>query len=494
MAKTTEPTRRDADAAHDQLAHDPHRPIYHFLPKANWMNDPNGLIHWNGQYHMFYQYNPDGAYHANMHWGHAISADLVHWEHLPVALVPTPATPDAEGCYSGCAVDHNGVPTIIYSGHNRANPGQYQLPCLATGDDALRTLTKYAGNPIIPGPPPDLDLIGFRDHCVWKEGNTWYQVIGAGIAGVGGTTLLYKSPDLLRWEYVQPICVGDLHETTPLWTGSMWECPDLFPLDGQHVLIVSVWDNRHTHYAIAFVGAYTEHRFAPGPPHKLDYGASFYAPQSLRDAAGRRIMFGWLREERDDQAQRAAGWSGVMSLPRILSLEPGGLSMRPAPELTQLRRKHVQARALNVSSASRALANVRGDSLEIAIAISLGDDDDVGLILRASPDGTEQTRLVYDRAANQLTLDTTQSSLSAGARGGRHSGPLTLAPDELLRLHIFIDRSVIEVFANERACVTGRVYPTRADSLGLDLLVQTGSATVAELDVWALGSIWDNAS
>jgi len=184
-----------------------------------------------------------------------------------------------------------------------------------------------------------------------------------------------------------------------------------------------------------------------------------------------------------------------MSLPRILSLEPGGgMSMGPAPELTQLRRKHVQARDLDVSSASRALADVRGDSLEITIAIALGDDDEVGLILRVSPDSTEQTRLVYDRAANQLTLDTTQSSLSASARGGRHSGPLKLAPDEPLRLHIFIDRSVIEVFANERACVTGRVYPTRADSLGLDLLAQTGSATVADLDVWVLGSIWGNES
>jgi len=493
MAKTTEPTRHDATEAGERLALDPHRPGYHFLPPANWMNDPNGLIHWNGQYHMFYQYNPDGAFHANMHWGHAVSADLVHWDHLPVALAPTPGTPDAEGCYSGCAIDHDGVPTIIYSGHNRANPGQYQLPCLATGDDALRTLTKYAGNPIIPGPPPDLDLIGFRDHCVWKEGNTWYQVIGAGIAGVGGTTLLYKSPDLLRWEYVQPICVGDVNETAPLWTGSMWECPDLFPLGGQHVLIVSVWDNRHTHYSIYFVGTYADNVFSPGAPHKLDFGASFYAPQSLRDATGRRIMFGWLREERDTQAQRDAGWSGVMSLPRVLVLRPDGvLTMRPAPELERLRGRHVYAGALDLAKAASKLAGVRGDRLEIVAEVDLGQADQASVVLRRSPDGAEQTCVRYRRADSCLILDTTRSSLSPAAHGDVHGGPLELTPGEPLRLRIFLDGSVVEVFANDRVCVSGRIYPTRADSLGVDLVAE-GAARLTALDIWELRSIWDQS-
>src|SRR5262249_5014351 len=260
----------------------------------------------------------------------AVSADLLHWSDLPIALTPTPGSPDAEGCYSGCAVDHNGVPTLIYSGHNRANPGAFQLPCLATSDDELLSWTKYTHNPIISGPPQNLDVIGFRDHCVWKEGDTWYQIIGSGINGVGGTVLLYRSPDLIHWEYVHPICVGDLTQTEPLWTGSMWECPDLFALGDKHVLVVSGWDKHQKHYALSFIGTYADHLFSPQPPRKLDFGASFYAPQSLRDAAGRRIMFGWLREERDTQAQRAAGWSGVMSLPRILSITAdGALGMRP---------------------------------------------------------------------------------------------------------------------------------------------------------------------
>src|SRR6266487_6704302 len=139
---------------------DPHRPQYHFLPRANWLNDPNGLIQWGGTYHLFYQYNPNGPFHATIHWGHAASADLVHWRHLPIALAPTPGAADADGCWSGCAVNDGGVPTLIYSGHRNGE----QRACLATSADGLLTWQKHPGNPVIPGPPPGLDLVAFRDH------------------------------------------------------------------------------------------------------------------------------------------------------------------------------------------------------------------------------------------------------------------------------------------------------------------------------------------
>jgi beta-fructofuranosidase len=488
MAHSAATTTRNQRTEPDQLAQDPHRPIYHYLPPANWLNDPNGLIHWNGQYHIFYQYNPHEALHANMHWGHAVSADLVHWEHLPIALTPTPGSPDEDGCWSGCAVDDNGVPTLIYSGHRDGA----ERACLATSHDELRTWEKYAGNPVIPSPPPELDLVAFRDHCVWKEEDSWYQIIGAGISGVGGTALLYTSRDLRQWQYLHPICVGDKDQTDPLWTGSMWECPDLFSLGNKHVLIVSVWDNRHIYYPIYFVGDYAAHTFSPEPPHKLDFGASFYAPQSLRDAQGRRLMWGWLREGRDVQVQRTAGWSGVMSLPRVLTMRADGmLSVEPAPELTTLRGKHTRWTDIDLAStSSNVLGDVQGDTLEIIAEFDPGDATEFGITVRCSPDGAEQTQISYDRIGQRLAVDPQRSSLGDHLYREVQSGPLDLASEEPLKLHIFLDRSVVEIFANSRACLTSRIYPSRADSLGIDLFARSGTVKLRAMDIWEMGSIW----
>jgi beta-fructofuranosidase len=175
-----------ADQERERLSGDPQRPIYHFLPPSNWMNDPNGLSQWDGQYHLFYQYNPLAARWGVIHWGHAVSADLVHWADLPIALSPTPGGPDADGCWSGCIVNNGGVPTMLYTGLR----GTAQRPCLATSADGLLTWHKYPGNPVIAEPPADVDVLDFRDHCIWQEDGDWYQVIGGKIDGVGGAALL----------------------------------------------------------------------------------------------------------------------------------------------------------------------------------------------------------------------------------------------------------------------------------------------------------------
>ncbi len=488
---TTSQLARDADQA-GRVATDPQRPQYHFLPPANWLNDPNGLIHWQGVYHMFYQYNPYAPVHRDMHWGHAASTDLVHWTHLPIALVPSPDGPDADGCWSGCAVDDAGVPTLIYSGNpQRTTPG-FQLSCLATGDKDLLNWTKYAGNPLTVAPPADLDVLEFRDHSVWKEGDTWYQVIGAGIRDIGGAALLFRSNDLRHWEYLHPLATGDAQRTVPHWTGSVWECPDFFRLGVQHVLVVSAWHERKTHYPVYMIGRYAEHRFTPEHEGFVDLGSSFYAPQSMFDADGRRIMFGWLREGRTIQAQIEAGWSGVMSLPRILSIAPNGdLGMEPAPELQQLRGKHSQQATLEVRPASRdILPDVRGAQLEVIVEWERDDATVVGLRVRRSPDGAEETLIGYDFAEQRLFIDRTRSSLSTEVERDVQGRTFELAEGERLTLHVFLDGSVIEVFANGRGCLAERIYPTRANSLGIDLFTQGGTAAVGRLDVWELQSIW----
>jgi beta-fructofuranosidase len=461
-----------------RLSGDHHRPRYHFLPPSNWMNDPNGLIQWDGQYHLFYQYNPLDARWGVIHWGHAVSSDLVHWSDLPIALSPTPGGPDADGCWSGCIVDNGGVPTMLYTGVRE----QAQRPCLATSADGLVTWQMHSGNPVIAALPEELEGIDFRDHCVWREGDTWYQLIGGKLASGGGAALLYRSRDLVEWEYLHPLCVGD-----PAESGAIWECPDLFTLGGgKHVLMVSPIPLRKTLY---FIGAYADHRFLPERLETVDAGGHFYAPQSMVDGRGRRLMWGWIWEGRTEAAQLAAGWAGVMSLPRVLSSRPDGtLGFAPAAELAALRDRHWRWDALQIS-ADQPLGGVRSDAVEIIAEFDPGGADVFGVDVRCSADGGERTRIAYDRERQWLEIDRSQASASPEDQHDRQGGALTLDEAETLTLRIFVDRSVIEVFANGRMCLTSRVYPL-AESLGVALFAQGGSVDVRSIDIWNMRSIW----
>lgn len=465
------------------ITHDPHRPRYHFLPLANWMNDPNGLIYWQGRYHLFYQYNPNGAFHGTIHWGHAASADLVHWEHLPIALAPTPGGLDADGCWSGCAVDVEGTPTLFYTG---VSP-QRQL--LATGSSDLLHWRKHP-EALISAPPPDFDTgpyQDFRDPYVWRAEDGWYMAVGSLNVGEGGVVLLYRSQDLLHWDYLHPLLRADEVRAFPIWPGSMWECPNFFPLGGGHVLILSVWDHQKTCYPVVFSGDYVVQHFTPRRQGRVDWGSYFYAPQVMRDAQGRALMWGWLWEGRTPEAQRTAGWAGVLSLPRVLSLAPdGALLQQPAPELEQLRSAHWAWTELDLAGAVEALAVLRSEQLELLVEFDPLSAAEIGLDVRVSPDGAEFTRIAYDAARGLFTVDSTHASLSAATFREVAVAPCTPPPGEPVQLRVFVDHSVIEVFVNERVCFAVRVYPTRPDSLGLRPFARGGQPRFTRLDVWEL--------
>jgi beta-fructofuranosidase len=469
---------------------DPHRPGFHFLPAKNWMNDPNGLIHWKGQYHLFYQYNPNGAFNGTIHWGHAVSADLLHWQDLPIALTPTPGGPDAEGCWSGCAVDNKGVPTLIYTG---IHP---QVVCLATGSDDLVHWEKHPANPVIAAPPAELGMRSggqFRDPFVSRVDRSWQMVIGSRIEGQGGLVLRYRSDDLLHWEYMGVLQQGDTTQTNPFWTGTMWECPNFFRLDGQDVLLFSVQSERgDLSYPVYYSGRFHDQRFTPQAQGILVHGNSFYAPQVMRLADGRTVMFGWLKEGRRQTALLEAGWAGVMSLPLTLSTMPGGaLRIAPVEELKALRREHWHLENINITpGATGLLGDMQGDGLEIEAVFEPAADAEFGLRLRCSPDGKEQTRLVYQGEQQRLVVEPNDSSLSTVVDRDLHKAPLTLDSRGQLRLHIFLDRSVLEVFANDHTCLASRIYPTRPDSLGLDVFARYGRAGLISIDIWKIDSVW----
>lgn len=472
------------------LNHDSHRPQYHYLPPANWMNDPNGLIHWNGAYHLFYQYNPLGAYHHRIHWGHAVSRDLVHWEEWPIALTPTSGDHDQDGCWSGCAVNHNGTPTLFYTG---VYP---QIVNVATSTDDLLTWQKHPTNPVIPCPPPGIDCDGhFRDPFVWQEPDGWYMLMGTRDAATGGVALLYRSADLVNWEYLQPLLRGDKHQTKPFWIGTIWECPNLVKLGDKYALIVSFQDYEkgqmiNTGY---FAGQFQDHQFKPSHQGLVDVGPSFYAPQVMTNAQERRLMWGWLREGRSETTQREAGWSGVMSLPRVLSLsDDDTLLMSPAPELAALRGEEFRLDNVTLTPETpNLLSSVRGNSLEILLEVDKESNATLGLKLCCSLDNAEQTSILYDFSQQELTFDASQASLNPELSPELVTAAHPLLASNALTLRIFVDHSVIELFADERTCLTGRIYPTRSDSLGLSLLAKNGSVTIRRLSIWPMNSIWE---
>ena len=451
------------------LAHDILRPQYHLLPVHNWMNDPNGPIYWRGQYHVFFQYNPNGAIWGDMHWAHAMSPDMVHWKHLPIALAPTPGGPDQSGCFSGSAVIQHRVAAVLYTGVEPAPPGQATLrdvnlresQCLATSQDQeLRSWQKLA-KPVIAAPPPGLEVTGFRDPCLWRDGDVWCLGLGSGLFKQGGAVLLYRSSDLRAWEYLHPLCSGAWNgktTTDPVDSGEMWECPDFFPLGDKHVLLYST--ERKVYWE---VGDYDrkELKFHSQKRGLLDSGA-YYAPKSMLDRDGNRILWGWVPETRAVEQYKAAGWAGLMALPRVLTVgSSGDLEMRVIPAVQTLRR----APQINVDNLS--FANF---SAELSASIQPAAKP---FAVRIGPEQKLYLDLCYEPAQQVLLIN-------------EQSVPLAAPIAKESPLNIFMDGSVIEVFVANRHAHTLRIYSLDRSSPNTPVRV---SGALAGVHLWPVKPI-----
>lgn len=462
------------------------------------MNDINGAIFWKGRYHIFYQHNPDGAYWKWMQWGHASSVDLVHWVHHPIALTPTPDGGDRDGCFSGGAfIGKEGVPTFIYY-------GLHEGICLATSeDDMLIHWTKDPANPVIPEPrpgQPDFGKYTIHDPCAWLVGDRYYALVNRRDPdGKGDGAFLFKSSDLHRWAYV-----GPFYQSKRQWTEADEDCavPDFFGLGSSHMLIFT----SHLQGTQYYLGHYDGDRFEPETHGRMSWaGGQLGGPRTLADGQGRRIFFDWVRELRGRDRERASGWSGVMTVPRVLSLDRDGrLLIEPVPELGALRMNHRRRENIHLSPDSELdLDEVKGDCLELALEVRMEDSAEFEVKVRCSPDGTEHTDIVFKPQAKALSVDVSQSTLDTGIRYWYYrnrkalerlpedqrtvsvqEAPFELQPGEALSLRIFLDRSILEVFANGRQCITQRIYPTRDDSLGVILFTGDRAVDVKSVDAW----------
>ena len=467
-----------------------YRPRYHFTAPKGWLNDPNGLIQHNGVYHLFYQHNPYSSVWANMHWGHATSHDLVYWQHHPIALAPSDdkSAYDAGGVFSGCCViADDGTPTIIYTGVAAPNYTP-QVPALAFGDANLQTWHKHPLNPVIP-PPNHLNIVGFRDHTVWKENEQWHQLIGSGIRGQGGCVFHYTSANLLKWDYVGIALQSNDLPNAGHNSGTMWECPDFFSLPHPNqapnmALCISPIPLNQVHYVL---GEWRNNQLTPHAQGILDYGTAMWAPQSFTAEDGRRIMIGWLRESRPSHEQSADTWNGVMTLPRVLSLSADGKKIisQPATEVELLRGEVHQSAPQAIHDQQPVTLPVQSNCCEINLEIAPGDAGQIMVTVCHSPNKEERTSISYDHVHQSLWLDTTHSRQNS-ASGQANASPMLLAQGETLKLRIFIDVSVVEVYANQGTCLSGRIYPLREDSKNITIHCNRGSVFLQKCEIWSM--------
>jgi len=467
-----------------KLASDPLRPQYHLLPAHNWMNDPNGPIFWRGRYHMFHQYNPQSAVWGNMNWAHATSPDMIRWQHEPIAISPTPGGPDRDGVFSGSAIVDSGKPTMIYTAvappasdsEATLRDGVHtwrETQCLAVAqDDDLRTWRKLP-EPIIAVSPAGLAVTGFRDPCVWREGNFWMLTLGAGVRGKGGMVLLYSSPDLRNWTYLHPLVEGtssNANSINPVDTGDMWECPDFFPLGGKHVLLISTMGKVRWK-----VGTYANQRFTPEKEGVVDWGA-YYAAKTMRDRDGNCILWGWITETRPDAKLLVAGWAGAMSLPRVLSLSSANeLQMKVAVAAEQLRGTHTRiTRETSPAVKQKTLDELRIHNLCAELKLELHPKADEFAIHLQSESGEIFTTISYTNRGEKRELQVNAVKASLTGTAGSPA-----------RLHMFLDGSVLEVFAGETTALTARIYRIPSGPLRLKL----EGAEAVSLDAWQITPI-----
>jgi fructan beta-fructosidase len=465
------------------------RPRYHFSPPQNFMNDPNGLVFYDGEYHLFYQYNPFGDVWGHMSWGHAISRDIVHWVHLPVALYEE----DGSMVFSGSAVADSqntsgfGVPgepplIAIYTGHTP----EEQTQNLAYSIDRGRTWTKYSSNPVIA-----IGAREFRDPKVfWHEATrTWIMVT---VLADKHKVRFDGSTDLRHWTHLSDFGPAGAVD-------GAWECPDLFSLAVEDqperrkwVLKVDVLKDIGAQY---FIGDFDGTRFindaTDGPILRVDYGEDFYAAQSWSDEPnGRRIWIGWLNNWHYANAIPTSPWRGLFSIPRELHLrrysEGLRLVQQPVEELKQLRQLLYHVTDTDTATVNSQLAELKLDiAQEIKVEFVLGAEREFGI--KICTGDAEATVIGYDVLTQEMFVDrrASGSSVFSDKFAGVHRGPLRPEGGKI-RLHIFVDSCSVEVFGNDGHTVTSDLIFPGAPGTNLEFYALGGDVHLNTLEIWNL--------
>lgn len=449
------------------------RPRYHIVSPSGWINDPNGLIQFEGVYHVFYQLHPYSSDWGPMYWGHVTSRDLAHWQHEPIALAPD--QPYETGCFSGSAVNDNGVLTLIYTAHNDGKH-QWECQCVARSHDGGKTFVKSPNNPVIPTHPQE-GSSEFRDPKVWRQNGKWKMVVGSG-KHKKGCALLYESDDLEHWSYRGVMAQSDGKQ------GVMWECPNFCMVDGRELLIFSPMEMKG-HKSVYRVGNFDceNGTFFGGECREMDHGLNYYAAQVFEDEKGRVLLFAWMDMWRVKMPSQADGWAGALTVPRVLHMRGDTLLQQPVPELAALRQECLQSGGFFVQKGENPLSGLTGECVELRMVFRRATAQaGFALELRANRSDGTRALLLYDGEHNAFALP---NGLSVRRERALRELVSCEAGGELIDVHILIDRSSVEAFIDEGAlCFTQRIYPEEGSvyyNLSADGL------EVTEFEAWRMG-------
>ena len=502
------PLMRRLIESRKSMVGDPHRPIYHYVNPEHMLNDPNGLCYWKGRWHLFYQaYPPEDP---RQHWGHAVSDDLIHWRDLPYAIYPNPE----RCCFSGATLVEEHRVIAMYHGTEVGNM------VAVSSDPLLLNWKKVGGKAVIPmkasdgsdaeerrWKAPDGSDLPYRvfDPCIWKKGGMYYSLSGGRLPnGPGGKLIranfLFRSRDLANWEYLHPF-IGDDRLTL---VGDGGACPYFWPIGDRHILLfhsqmsgsqylLGDYDKERDKLVVTANGLFN---FGPSGP------AGVHAPSATPDGVGGIIAIFNMNPGKPTE-----GWNQIMTLPRRLTLvAEEELGVEPTGDVESLRGNHQRVDAMTLPANQEVvLEGIRGNAMELIAEVTTQAAPMVELNVLRSPNKEEFTRIAFFRERGYLNpnsgrnrpdslimIDSSYSSILSDARSrAPETAPVFIEPDEPLKLRVFIDKSVVEVFVNGKQCVAMRVYPGREDSTGVSLRSQGKDSQLKALDAWQMEDIYE---
>lgn len=478
---------------------DRYRPLYHAIAPAHWMNEPHAPFYYRGKYHLFYQHNPTGPYWRQIHWGHWVSDDMVNWKHAPIALSPEKGELTPDGIWSGGAgFDPDGNPLLYFTAGNDDLMPNQAVAIAYPKDLDDPNLKEWEMHPHLVAEKPEEYMENeFRDAFVWQDGNEWYMLVGTGLEGRGGSSSLFKSENAYDWEYLNPFYISDFDKYPYL--GLVWELPVFLPIgkydsgEDRYIFLISPVRDPADVEVFYWLGRFDkeERKFVPDQedPQLMDYGDfGFTGPSGMTDpSSGQPVIFTIAQGKHKGIETYELGWAHNAGLPVVLDLDvDGDLLFEPVSAIESLRGDLLlELENVTIEEANEHLSNIAGDDLEIMLNFAPSNDQKHGITVRKSPNEEEQTHIYFNPKDSMFGVDRKKSSKLQEL--GVDEGPLSLK-GEPLELRVFLDKSMLEIYANKRKSITTRVYTEQEDATRLALFGED-NLYVRSLKIWRMNPI-----